>query len=55
MAPMYIYVEWEILLMGIETWIANGASKIIVPIQSVSDTAYAILKKYEEQGTLFRL
>ncbi|CAJ0580757.1 unnamed protein product, partial [Mesorhabditis spiculigera] len=50
MAPMYIYVEWEILLLGLETWIAMGAEKIIVPVQSASTTAYAILKQYEKQG-----
>ncbi|CAJ0941602.1 unnamed protein product, partial [Mesorhabditis belari] len=50
MAPMYIYIEWEILLLGLETWLSMGAQKIIVPVQSASTTAYSILKKYQEKG-----
>uniref|UniRef100_A0A1I8AAX0 Glycosyltransferase family 92 protein n=1 Tax=Steinernema glaseri TaxID=37863 RepID=A0A1I8AAX0_9BILA len=50
MAPMYIYTEWQILLTGIETWLAFGATKIIVPVQSASTNAYLILKAYEKQG-----
>ncbi|VDM67149.1 unnamed protein product, partial [Strongylus vulgaris] len=50
MAPMYIYTDWEILLVSLETWLALGATKIIVPIQSASSTTYRILKEYEERG-----
>ncbi|KAK0415417.1 hypothetical protein QR680_011938 [Steinernema hermaphroditum] len=50
MAPMYIYTEWQILLTGIETWLAFGATKIIVPVQSASTNAYLILKAYEKKG-----
>ncbi|VDK58010.1 unnamed protein product [Cylicostephanus goldi] len=50
MAPMYIYTDWEILLVGIETWLALGATKIIVPIQSASTATYKILKEYEKRG-----
>ncbi|TKR76790.1 hypothetical protein L596_017876 [Steinernema carpocapsae] len=50
MAPMYIYTEWQILLTGIETWLAFGATKIVVPVQSASINAYLILKEYEKQG-----
>ncbi|GMR40223.1 hypothetical protein PMAYCL1PPCAC_10418, partial [Pristionchus mayeri] len=49
-APMYIYTDWEIMLTGIETWLALGATKIIVPIQSASETTYKILQEYEKQG-----
>ncbi|TKR96506.1 hypothetical protein L596_010513 [Steinernema carpocapsae] len=49
-SPLYIYVEWKFLVTAIETWIAMGASKIVIPIQSVSANAYNIIKKYEEQG-----
>ncbi|GMT17299.1 hypothetical protein PFISCL1PPCAC_28328, partial [Pristionchus fissidentatus] len=49
-APMYIYTDWEIMLTGIETWLAMGATKIIVPIQSASETTYKILQEYEKQG-----
>ncbi|PAV59914.1 hypothetical protein WR25_12514 [Diploscapter pachys] len=65
MAPMYMYTDWEILLAGIgmgerlleaknrlisETWMALGATKIVVPIQSASTTTYKILKEYEKLG-----
>uniref|UniRef100_A0A7E4W0G8 Glycosyltransferase family 92 protein n=1 Tax=Panagrellus redivivus TaxID=6233 RepID=A0A7E4W0G8_PANRE len=49
-APMYIYTEWQILITGIETWLALGATKIIVPVQSAANSTYAILKEYEKQG-----
>ncbi|PIO68650.1 hypothetical protein TELCIR_09551 [Teladorsagia circumcincta] len=50
MAPMYIYTDWETLLVGIETWLALGATKIIVPVQSASSSSYKILKEYEKRG-----
>uniref|UniRef100_A0AC35U9A9 Glycosyltransferase family 92 protein n=1 Tax=Rhabditophanes sp. KR3021 TaxID=114890 RepID=A0AC35U9A9_9BILA len=49
-APMYIYSETSILLTGIESWLALGASKIIIPIQSASNTVMNILRKYEKDG-----
>uniref|UniRef100_A0AC34FBD8 Glycosyltransferase family 92 protein n=1 Tax=Panagrolaimus sp. ES5 TaxID=591445 RepID=A0AC34FBD8_9BILA len=49
-APMYIYTEWQIMVTGIETWLATGATKIIVPIQSASNSTYRILKEYERKG-----
>uniref|UniRef100_A0A0N5BX26 Glycosyltransferase family 92 protein n=1 Tax=Strongyloides papillosus TaxID=174720 RepID=A0A0N5BX26_STREA len=54
-APMYIYTEWQIMLTGIEAWLALGATKIIIPIQSASNTVMNILKKYErEQKVILR-
>ncbi|CAI5444803.1 unnamed protein product [Caenorhabditis angaria] len=50
MAPMYIYTDWEILITGIETWLAMGASKIVVPVQSASNATYKILQEYEKKG-----
>ncbi|KAK5985360.1 Glycosyltransferase family 92 protein, partial [Trichostrongylus colubriformis] len=50
MAPMYIYTDWETLLVGIETWLALGATKIIVPVQSASTSSYRILQEYEKRG-----
>ncbi|EPB80023.1 hypothetical protein ANCCEY_00846 [Ancylostoma ceylanicum] len=50
MAPMYIYTDWETLLVGIETWLALGATKIVVPVQSASTSCYRILKEYEKRG-----
>uniref|UniRef100_A0A7I4YEX4 Glycosyltransferase family 92 protein n=1 Tax=Haemonchus contortus TaxID=6289 RepID=A0A7I4YEX4_HAECO len=50
MAPMYIYTDWETLLVGIETWVALGATKIIVPVQSASTSSYRILQEYEKRG-----
>lgn len=50
MAPMYIYTDWETLLVGIETWLALGATKIIVPVQSASSSCYKILQEYERRG-----
>ncbi|KAH7666444.1 Protein Y47D3B.1, partial [Aphelenchoides avenae] len=47
---MYIYTEWQILVTGIESWLALGATKIIFPIQSTSNDTYRILKAYEKQG-----
>ncbi|CAI4228882.1 unnamed protein product [Auanema sp. JU1783] len=49
-APMYTYTDWEIMLVGIETWLALGATKIVVPIQSASSSTYRILKEYEKKG-----
>uniref|UniRef100_A0A0N5A5D2 Glycosyltransferase family 92 protein n=1 Tax=Parastrongyloides trichosuri TaxID=131310 RepID=A0A0N5A5D2_PARTI len=54
-APMYIYTEWQIMLTGIESWLPLGATKIIIPIQSVSNTVMNILKRYErEQKVILR-
>ncbi|VDL74979.1 unnamed protein product [Nippostrongylus brasiliensis] len=50
MAPMYIYTDWETLLVGIETWLALGATKIVVPVQSASESCYKILREYEAKG-----
>ncbi|VDK40149.1 unnamed protein product [Gongylonema pulchrum] len=52
MAPAYVLLEWRILLLGIETWLALGATKIIIPIQSISTNAYLMLKEYEKDGKL---
>ncbi|PIO62724.1 hypothetical protein TELCIR_15704 [Teladorsagia circumcincta] len=52
MAPMYIYTDWETLLVGIETWLALGATKIIVPVQSASTSSYKILREYEKRGAV---
>lgn len=41
------------MVTGIETWIATGATKIIVPIQSASNSTYRILKEYERKGKIF--
>ncbi|KAI6176415.1 Glycosyltransferase family 92 protein [Aphelenchoides bicaudatus] len=49
-APMYIYTEWQIMLTGIETWLALGATKLIFPIQSASTNVLEILKQYEAKG-----
>uniref|UniRef100_A0A915NRP7 Glycosyltransferase family 92 protein n=1 Tax=Meloidogyne floridensis TaxID=298350 RepID=A0A915NRP7_9BILA len=49
-APMYTYTDWQIMLMGIESWIALGAQKIIFPIQSASADTVLILKEYERIG-----
>ena len=49
-APMYIYTEWQIMITGIETWLAMGATKLIFPIGSVSRDTYDILKEYESRG-----
>uniref|UniRef100_A0A915LQR5 Glycosyltransferase family 92 protein n=1 Tax=Meloidogyne javanica TaxID=6303 RepID=A0A915LQR5_MELJA len=38
------------MLMGIESWIALGAQKIIFPIQSASADTVLILKEYERIG-----
>lgn len=50
MAPMYIYTDWEILVTGIELWLAMGATKIVVPVQSASNATYRILQEYERKG-----
>lgn len=49
-APMYIYTDWQIMVTGIETWLALGATKIIFPIQSVSSQTMKILQQYVDQG-----
>ncbi|VDN07465.1 unnamed protein product [Thelazia callipaeda] len=48
MAPAYQLMEWRILLLSIETWLALGATKIIVPIQTISKEAFNILHQYEQ-------
>ncbi|VDK83016.1 unnamed protein product [Onchocerca ochengi] len=50
MAPTYALIEWRILLLGIEVWLALGATKIIIPIQSISRDAFRILQEYERDG-----
>ncbi|CAI2349007.1 unnamed protein product [Caenorhabditis sp. 36 PRJEB53466] len=50
MAPMYIYTDWEILVTGIELWLAMGATKIVIPVQSASRATYRILQEYEKKG-----
>ncbi|KAE9417657.1 hypothetical protein Angca_008876, partial [Angiostrongylus cantonensis] len=50
MAAMYIYTDWQTLLVGIETWLALGATKIVVPVQSASVSCHRILKEYERRG-----
>ncbi|CAD6199833.1 unnamed protein product [Caenorhabditis auriculariae] len=50
MAPMYIYTDWQTLLAGIEIWLAMGATKIVVPVQSASTTTYRILEEYQKKG-----
>lgn len=50
-APMYIYTDWQIMLLGIETWFALGATKIIIPIQSCTKTAHRILQHYAKDGS----
>ncbi|VDO77725.1 unnamed protein product [Onchocerca flexuosa] len=50
MAPTYALIEWRILLLGIEVWLALGATKIIIPIQSISRDAFRILLEYERDG-----
>lgn len=52
-APMYTYTEWQIMVTGIETWLALGATLFVFPIQSASNDTYTILKAYEEEGDLF--
>lgn len=52
-APLYIYTDWQILLTGIETWFALGATLFVFPIQSASNDTYLILKAYESQGNYF--
>lgn len=47
---MYIYTEWQILVTGMETWFALGASKIVFLIQSASNDTHLILKEYERSG-----
>ncbi|KAI1729831.1 glycosyltransferase family 92 domain-containing protein [Ditylenchus destructor] len=47
---MYIYTEWQILVTGMETWFALGASKVVFLIQSASNDTYLILKEYERSG-----
>ncbi|CAD5215004.1 unnamed protein product [Bursaphelenchus okinawaensis] len=49
-APMYIYTDWKIMVTGIETWLALGATKIIVPIQSIANISMNILQQYERDG-----
>lgn len=49
-APLYIYTDWQILLTGIETWFALGATLFVFPLQSASNDTYIILKTYESQG-----
>jgi hypothetical protein len=51
-APMYIYTEWQIMVTGIETWLAQGATKLIFPIQSASNNTFMILKEYERKGRI---
>ncbi|CAG9532490.1 unnamed protein product [Cercopithifilaria johnstoni] len=50
MAPTYALMEWRILLLGIEIWLALGSTKIIIPIQSISRDAFKILREYEQDG-----
>lgn len=49
-APMYTYTDWQTMLLGIETWLILGATKLIVPIQSATKAVYTILKQYEKAG-----
>ncbi|CAD5220903.1 unnamed protein product [Bursaphelenchus xylophilus] len=49
-APMYIYTDWKIMVTGIETWLALGATKLVFPIQSISRTSMEILRRYELKG-----
>uniref|UniRef100_A0A914GTY7 Glycosyltransferase family 92 protein n=1 Tax=Globodera rostochiensis TaxID=31243 RepID=A0A914GTY7_GLORO len=46
-APMYTYTEWQIMVTGIEAWLALGASKMIFPIQSSSADTILILTEYQ--------
>lgn len=50
MAPTYALVEWRMLLLGIELWLALGAAKIVIPIQSISRDAFNLLREYERDG-----
>ncbi|VDK70015.1 unnamed protein product [Litomosoides sigmodontis] len=50
MAPTYALVEWRMLLLGIELWLALGATKIVVPIQSISKDAFNMIREYERDG-----
>lgn len=52
-APTYALIEWRILLLGIEVWLALGATKIIIPIQSISRDAFNILREYERDGKFY--
>lgn len=54
-APMYTYTDWQIMLLGIENWLALGATKIVVPVQSTSSNTLFILKEYEKAGILICL
>uniref|UniRef100_A0A914RKJ0 Glycosyltransferase family 92 protein n=1 Tax=Parascaris equorum TaxID=6256 RepID=A0A914RKJ0_PAREQ len=47
---MYTYTDWQIMLLGIENWLALGATKIVVPVQSASSNTLFILKEYEKAG-----
>ncbi|KAI6214554.1 hypothetical protein M3Y94_00282100 [Aphelenchoides besseyi] len=49
-APLYIYTEWQIMVTGIETWLALGATKLIFPVQSASSDVMLILRAYEAKG-----
>ncbi|KAL3097032.1 hypothetical protein niasHS_002748 [Heterodera schachtii] len=49
-APMYTYTEWQIMVTGIEVWLALGASKMVFPIQSASADTIQILTEYQRIG-----
>ncbi|VDM24524.1 unnamed protein product [Toxocara canis] len=50
MAPMYTYIDWQIMLLGIENWLSLGATKIIIPVQSASSNTLRILDEYAKDG-----
>ncbi|VDD93637.1 unnamed protein product [Enterobius vermicularis] len=49
-APLYTYTGWQTLLLGIEGWLALGATKIIIPVQTASADVMRLLQAYEKLG-----
>jgi hypothetical protein len=49
-ARMFMFDNWRVALAAIELYRTHGASLISIPIISVIDSLYDILKAYEKAG-----
>lgn len=49
-ARMFMFENWRVALTSIEMYRAHGADLLSIPIISVIDNLYNILKAYEKAG-----
>lgn len=49
---LYLFENWQIALSTYEYYLQYGADLLVVPIQSVIEEFYHVLKLYERKGQL---